>query len=173
MITIKSFMEAIQYKVTEGSEYLWKCFGKNAYNLEHWNGKNDEGGVSVSIIFDTDTHVVYEMQAWDYSTHRSYRWIHPDYLERVKDECMNRGIDFENSLDDKKFIDLDVAEDILEKAGAMVAGRPYDTRIIVQVDLTEAEEVLIMKLAHEADMSLNKFVEHILQQQIYRDKAQP
>jgi len=164
MITLKDFLEAIQYKITDGSEYLWNCYGHNARSMDYWNGKTGEDGRTVTAVFDTQTQVVYQMEAWDQSTDVAYRWIHPDYIEVVKDEAKSRNVDFEKSIDDNKFTDLEVEEDILNKALAIVAGEDYDKRIMVTLTLGKDEEHLLMKLAHEADMSLNKFVEHILRE---------
>lgn len=175
MITIKDFMEAIQYKPTEGSKFEWTCYGRNAYSLDYWNGVNTvtdghNGGVSVTMVFDTDNQTVYEMQAWDYASERSYRWIHPDYVEAIKHESEMRGVAFHESIDDQIFIDLDVAADILEKATAMVAGVEYDKRVMISIELTTEEEMQIMRLAHEADMSLNQFMEFILRTEMERTR---
>lgn len=169
MITLKDFMEAIQYKVTDGSEYMWACYGPNARSLDYWNGKAGEEGRTVSAVFDTETQFVYQVEAWDQSTDVAYRWIHPGYIEGVAAEAKSRGVDFEQSFDDNKFTDLEVVEDILEKAAAMVAGNEYDKRIMVTLNLSYDDEHLLMEMAHEADMSLNQFVEKILRDDILRN----
>jgi len=33
VITIKEFMELIDYKITEGRDYLWNCYGNNSFQL--------------------------------------------------------------------------------------------------------------------------------------------
>jgi len=168
MITLKDFMEAIQYKVNDGSEYCWDCYGPNARSMEYWNGEHD-GGITVCCVFDTETQAVYEMQAWDDNNGVEYRWIHPGYIEGHAAEAQRRGVDFEQSFDDHKFTDLEVSEDILEKATAMVVGEEYDNRIMVTLTLGYDEEHLLMEMAHEADMSLNQFVEKILREDILRN----
>ena len=77
MITLKDFMEVIDYKITEGSEYLWHCYGEHAYRLDSWNQEQD--GHTVSIVFDTRTQEVYEASAYDYGRNRAYRLINPVY----------------------------------------------------------------------------------------------
>jgi len=171
MITLKDFMEAIQYKVSEGSEYGWLCYGPDARSMDYWNGQH-AGGISVCCVFDSKTQFVYEMQAWDDAAGLEYRWIHPGYIESNAAEAANRGVDFYQSYDDHKFTDLEVAEDILEKATAMVAGLDYDKRVIVQLNLDDASKMLLMEMAHEADMSLNHYVEHILRLEMERLQAE-
>ena len=51
MITIKDFMETVDYRITEGSDFGWKCFGPNSYCLDSWSGEQD--GYSIGITFDT------------------------------------------------------------------------------------------------------------------------
>jgi hypothetical protein len=161
MITIKDFMECVSYRITDGAEYQWEIFGPNAYCLDYWNGSHDDG-ISVSIVFDTKTQLVYEFQAWDYARGNEYRWIHPGYIEGYVAEAERRGVNYRQSYDDNEFTDLDVVEDILEKAAAIVNGEEYDNRIMVTLTLGDDEMYQLMQMAHEADLSLNKFVEHIL-----------
>ena len=166
MITIEDFMKCIEYKVTGGDEYDWGSYGPNARIMDYWNGRHDSGGVSISIIFDTQTHTVYQMEAWDYKNSREYRWLNPDFKDAVEAEAKNREVDFNESIDFRKFIDLDVEEDMLEKATAIYSNKEYDNRIMVTLDLDDESKTLLMTLAHEADMTLNKYVEHILQSEI-------
>jgi hypothetical protein len=165
MITIKDFTECIQYKITEGSEYLWKCYGKNPYSLTYWNsGTGDD--VTIFIVFDTKTQQVFEMQAWDGLNRKEYRWIHPGYIEGYAAEAKSRNVDYKQSFDNHKFIDLEVSEDMLEKATAIFSGEIYDERIMVQLDLGKHEQFMLMEMAHEADMTLNEFVEDILRRDL-------
>jgi hypothetical protein len=171
MITIKDFMECVQYKITSGDEYCWQCYGPNARSMDYWNGSHDDG-VTVCMVYDTETQVVYQMEAWDYSKGREYRWTHPDYVEAIEAEAKRRCVDHSESIDGSKFINLEVPEDILDKASAMVNGEEYDTRVIVPLELEDSELFLLMTYAHEADMSLNQFVEHILVEYIERHSQQ-
>jgi len=167
MITLKDFMECIDYKITDGAEYLWVCYGPAARSIDYWNGEHDTG-VTINCVFDTVDQTVYEMQAWDGTNNREYRWIHPDYVEAARAEAKNRGVDFAQSFDDNKFIDLEVAEDMLDKAAAIMDGEEYDTRIVVTLEMSDAEKLMLMEMAHEADMSVNQYVEMILQAEIDR-----
>ena len=168
-ITIKDFMEAVSYRITDGAEYCWSCYGPNARSMDYWNGELGSRGRSVCIVYDTKTQVVYQLEAWDQSNDKAYRWIHPDYLEAVKAEADSRSVDFEQSFDDHKYTDLEVEEDILEKATAIANEEEYDQRVIVRLDLEDDELFLLMQMAHEADLSLNKFVEHILKLEMRRN----
>lgn len=158
MISMQDYMEAIQYKITGGSEYQWQCFGSNARYLDC----ESHDYFTVNIVYDTVTQEVYSMEVWDYQADRTYRWINPDYLEAYKQDCENHNVDFRNAFDDQNYIDLEVEDDILEKARAVVAGEEYDTRIQVPLDLPKESIHELMMQAHLHDMTLNEYVEAIL-----------
>ena len=160
MITLKEFMELVDYRVTEGSEYCWECFGSNAYSLSYWN--QDHNGHSICIIFDTRTHEVYEVQAHDYKHDRAYRLINPNYKTAHDNEAVGRNVDANQAWDDVDYVDLDVDDDFIQKALAIIAGEDYDTRVQVPVDFTDEELLVYMKLAHERDITFNQLVEEAL-----------
>ena len=133
--------------------------------------QHDANGVSINIVLDTVDQTVYEMQAWDYANNREYRWIHPDYLSLYTTEAEQRGLSYNESLDGRKFIDLDLAKDMLEKAKAIFNREPYDTRILIDVELDDSILHSAMLFAHEQDITLNEYVESLLRSEIDRIKA--
>lgn len=164
MITMKDWLEAVQYKITEGDNYGWKCYGDNAHTLSCWNGIHDEGGWSASMIFDTKDQTVYEVDVCDYTNNRAYRLINPAFKKSYLREAKSRLGDnnHDQAWDDVAYVDLEVEEDFLEKATAIIAGEKYDARIQVPVDLTDEEMLMLFKMAHEQDITLNTLVENLL-----------
>jgi len=168
LITLKQFMETCGYRITEGSDYGWKCFGHNAYRLDSWNG--DQEGHTLSIVFDTKTQTVYEVEAFDYKRERAYRMINPEFKAAFDSEVENREIlDMAWERDDGtpvNYVDIDVDEDFLEKAWAICNDQEYDTRVQVQVEFTDEELLTYMKLAHDRDITFNQLVEMSLREAI-------
>lgn len=160
MITLKEFMEIVDYRITEGSDYGWQCYGHDAYMLDSWNGEHD--GHSFTIIFDTKTQEVYEVQAHDYVNQRAYRLINDEYAKKNKKEARKRGIDKDMAWDDVNYIDLDVDDDFIQKALAIRAGEVYDTRVQVPLELDKDQIYQLMTMAHEQDKTLNELVEDLL-----------
>lgn len=171
MVTLKQFMETVDYRITEGSNYQWQCFGSNAYCLDSWNG--DQNGHTVSIIFDTQDQTVYQVTAYDYGRENAYRITNPDFKIAFDAECEDRDVlDLAWELDDGtpvRYVDLEVEEDFLEKAHAIVNDIDYDTRVKVPVDFTDEELLTYMKMAHDRDMTFNQFVEDALRQFIEQE----
>lgn len=170
---IKDFMQVVQYRITEGSEYCWTCFGNNAYCLTSWNGEQD--GYSVNIVFDTKTQEVYQLEVCDYSRNRAYRWTSPAHMKAYKDEAKTRNVnDFAFETDDGKpvnYIDLEVEEDFLDKAYAIVNDEDYDERIQIPLDLNKDELYNLMLQAHERDITLNQLVSEVLEARLDKMKS--
>ena len=158
MISLKDFIEAIEYRITEGSDYGWDCFGDNARYLDAHGPELNED-YSISCVFDAKDQTVYLVEAWDYANDREYRWINPEYQKAYRKACKRHDVDLNESFDDHKYIDLDVAEDMLEKINAIVNNRDYDTRVKVPVDFSDEDLLQYMKLAHEMDITFNELVE--------------
>ncbi len=166
MISLKDWMELVGYRITEGGDYYCSAYGNTVYSLDSWNGEQD--GHSFTIIFDTNTQEVYEVQAHDYANNRAYRLINPEYSKEQRKE-----VNSDQAWDDVDYVDLEVDEDWLEKAQAIVSGEDYDTRVRIPLDFTDEELLKYMTMAHERDMTFNQFVEEALRQAIDEFKRDP
>jgi hypothetical protein len=168
MLTVKDWMELVEYRITEGDSYLWKCFGDNAFNFSSWNGDHD--GWSMNMVFDTQDQTVYVVEVCDYARDRAYRMINPDFKQVHDAEALSRGVDFKQAWDDVNYVDLEDDEDFCQKAEAIRDGVDYDTR--VSVPLTVPDDVLfeLMKKAHAQDITLNQLVENVLWEAIYAEE---
>jgi len=164
MITMKEWMELVNYRITEGSDYGWQCYGSDAYCLDSWNGEQD--GHSFTITFDTRDQTVYEVQAHDYVHNRAYRMINPDFRKKNRKEAKRRDVSKDEAWDDVNYVDLEVDDDFFQKCLAIQEGEDYDTRVSLPIDIPDEDLLQYMKLAHERDMTFNSFVEEALQHAI-------
>jgi hypothetical protein len=160
MITLKDFMDVVDYRITEGGDYYG--LGSSAYSFTYWNGIQD--GCSISIVFSTESQEVLIAEACDYSANRAYRLVSPHVKDQTRDQ---------NAWDDIDWTDLEVDADWLEKARAIVLGKDYDTRITIQLDFTDNELLKYMTMAHERDMTFNQFVEEALRHAIEEAQRDP
>lgn len=170
MITIKDFMEAIDYRITEGSEYGWPCFGEDVHCISSWNGEDD--GHSLTIVFDTKYQTVYVAEACDYKNNRAYRLINPEFVGVYSTEAIKRKVNVDQAWDDVNYVDLDSDEEWLAKAAAIVAGEEYDSRVPVEITMPDSQIHTLMRIAHERDITLNQLVEEILKNKILTSESQ-
>jgi hypothetical protein len=166
MITLKEWMELVDCKITEGSDYGWGCYGPNSFTLDSWNGVHGKGGYSFSITFSTKSQKVYEVSMCDYTNDRAYRMINPKFQKKHEKESMERGVNLNEAWDDVDYVDLDVVDDFIQKALAIKAGEAYDTRVQVEVDFSDEDLLQYMKIAHERDITFNELVEQALRHAI-------
>jgi hypothetical protein len=170
MISLKHFFETTGFRITEGGDYGWTCYGSNSYQLSSWNGIHGAGGWSANIVFSTKSQKVYEVEVCDYTHNRAYRLINPKYRAKHEAEASSRGALGNQAWDNVDYTDLEVEEDFLEKLEAIVNGETYDTRVQVPVDFSDEELLKYMKLAHERDMTFNALIEEALRAAIERYK---
>jgi hypothetical protein len=171
MITLKEWMELVDYKITEGSDYGWGCYGSNSFQLDSWNGVHGVGGYSFNIVFSTKSQKVYEVSMCDYTNNRAYRMINPKFQKKHDKEAEFRNVNLNEAWDDVDYVDLDVLDDFIQKALAIRAGEIYDTRVQVEVDFSDEDLLQYMKLAHERDMTFNELVEEALRHAIAEVEA--
>lgn len=154
MLTLKEWMELVDYKVTEGGDYYTNVPG--LYSMSSWNEEQD--GFSFFIAFDPkDNQRVYVVEACDYANNRAYR---------IKDPAIELDKD---AWDGVEFVDLEVDDDFIQKALAIKAGEEYDTRVSVPLELEDELLFELMKKAHERDITLNQMVEQVLREVIDKE----
>jgi hypothetical protein len=154
--------EALDHRITGGSEYQWDCYGFDVRFLDY-----ESDYAHASVVFDTITQTVYEatVSSKDESV-RPYRWLNPETKDLYLHECKKRENDPNVAWDDVKWVDLETVEDFLNKASAMFNDEVFDERVQVPLDLERDELFRLMQMAHERDITLNQLVEEILQKVI-------
>ena len=166
MISIKDFMELVDYRITEGSNYGWSCFGFDAYSLDSWNG--DHSGYSMVLTFDTKTQVVYMVEAHDFKNERAYRMINPAFKAAHDAEVKTRGIEDQAWEDDAgepvEYTDLEVDDDFIQKALSIVASEDYSTDVSVPIDLPDNLLLEAALNAHRQGITLNAYINNALRE---------
>jgi hypothetical protein len=171
MITLKEWLELVDYKITEGSDYGWQCYGANAFCLDSWNGVHGKGGYSFSIVFSTKTQKVYEVSVCDYTNDRAYRMIAENKRKKHRRESLSRNVNLNEAWDDVEYIDLEVDDDFIQKALAIKAGEDYDTNVSIPLDLPDDLLMFAFKCAHEENMTFNDWVNKMLRSFIDKVEA--
>jgi hypothetical protein len=161
---MKEWMELVDYKITEGSEYGWAGYGSNAYSLSSWNGVHGKGGYSFSIIFSTKSQKVYEVTVCDYTNNRAYRMINPKFVEKHRKEAKRHLVDMNEAWDDVNYVDLEVDDDFIQKCLAIKAGEDYSTDVSVPLDLPDDLLMFAFKAAHAENMTFNDWMNQMLRE---------
>lgn len=164
MITLNQFLDAGNYRINNGSDYGWRCYGNNAYIIDLQSGANFDSN-SASIVFDRNTQEVFEVTVCDDTNDRAYRLTNVDFAEAYRAEAKGRKVSCTEAWEGINYIDLETEEDFLEKMTAIMSNREYDTKISIPIDLEDDVLHNLMLLAHKADLTLNEYVEQILREE--------
>ena len=173
MITMKEWMDLVDYRITEGGTYHWSCFGPNVYQLCSWNGVHGKGGFSFNIIFSTESHMVYEVEVCDYTNDRAYRIINPEYVKKYNEEATNRGVFVNEAWDDVDYIDLEVDDDFIQKCLDIRAGKDYENTVSVPLDLPNDLLLQAAMNAHRQNITLNEYINNALRELVDEFKQDP
>lgn len=161
-------MKAAQFKISEGAEYGWDCFGDKdeIYNLDFSETLGSFDTNSASAVFNRRTGKVYELTAFDRADN-CFRWIDPEHENVVKEEYVKRNLNFDLAYDSVEFINVNSEETILEILEILILNpdaseylAPYleQEDSIITISMTETELALISKAAHLKNMTLNQFM---------------
>jgi len=162
MITMKEWMELVDYRITEGGDYGWNCYGSNAYQLSSWNGLHDKGGWSFNIVFSTKTQKVYEVSVCDFTNDRAYRMIAENKRKKHIKEAKARDVNLNEAWDDVEYVDLEVDDDFIQKCLAIKEGREYSTDVSIPLDLPDDLLMFAFKAAHAENMTFNDWMNKML-----------
>lgn len=159
--------EALDHKISGGSEYGWTCW-PNARWLDY-----ESDYAHASVVFNAQTQEVYTAEVNDKENkYRPYRWLNPIYKEDMYREARKRRIEANRAWDNVMWTDLEVQEDWLDKARAIMRGEEFDERIEVPLDLDDETLMRLFMMAHERDITLNQMVEIALEEVIARHKGE-
>ena len=171
MIIMKEWMELVDYKITEGGDFGWSCYGPNAYQLSSWNGLHDKGGWSFNIVFSTKTQKVYEVTVCDYTNNRAYRMIAENKQAKHRKEAEAHNVGFDEAWDDVNYVDLEVDDDFISKCLAIKAGEDYSTDVSIPLDLPDDLLMFAFRCAHEENMTFNDWMNQMLRDFINKVEA--
>jgi len=165
-MNLSKIIQALDYKVTGGSEYCWNCFGPDARFLDF-----ESEYAHASIVFDSKNQTVYEATVTDKkddSDKGPYRWLNPETKSAHHDEAKSKGVNVNKAWDNIDWIELEIEDDFLEKAKAVFENLPFDRRVTVPMDLDDDVILHLALEAHKKDITLNKMIEILLQDAIDR-----
>lgn len=162
-IYLPEMLKIANYHVISGEDYLWACFGVTARYMDFF----EDDDKYLSVIFDTLTHRVYQVQVSDQKN--DYMWVDPHYKQYYEDEAEFQGLDpyqiYQRG--DPGYTVIEEAKDIKKKAYAIVNGHSYDERVSVSLELDGELLFHHMLEAHKLDITFNEYIEKVINTQIF------
>ena len=157
-MNLSTVNNAMNDKITNGSEFCWNCYGPNARHLDYESEFGD-----ATVIYDTTNQFIYEASVYAKNDNsKLYRWIDPAFRDKFRAECHEKGMDADSAWDNAVWCDLEVEEDWLEKSTAIFNGLPFDAGILVPIDLDDDIMLIIAMEAHRRNITLNAYINELL-----------
>jgi hypothetical protein len=158
-------MSAFDYKVSDGDEYLWKCYP----NARFINFESDYA--YISVVHSTQDTVVYEVTVESKNDEYApvYRWMNPDFIDAHEAESKERKLNPNVAWDDVCYTDVEDRDDFLIKAGDVFNGVELKT----DIEINLPHDVLLEHLlaAHKQDITFNEYVNAALRRVIEETKV--
>lgn len=158
MTKLHNFLNVIGYEIHDKFLVEKSVFGDVVCEITYSNED-----CHLTCQFDVITQEVFDITAEDFLGKRYYRWTAEEFKETKQEKSAWTGAEF---------YELELAEDILNKAEAIVDGRDYDTRVIVPFDITDEQFAEYALAAHKLDVTFNKFVEMAIRAAIEKHNLQ-
>ena len=157
MVTLEKWMNIVNFRISEGSEYTEAIFGGPLFCLDSWDRHPINS--STTIVINTRTQQICQVTVCDYQNNRAYRLLNEAF--RAPSVEIDR-----TAWDDIEYVDLESDDDFIEKMTAILNNEPYDTRVSIPITLEDDELFNLMMIAHSMDLTFNQLVEHALAQAI-------
>jgi hypothetical protein len=156
---LKKILKLFDYKISDGSEFQWGCFGPNARYLDFNSDTCIQN--SVSVLYDTITTKVYQMDFCCESVEGVYTWVDPKYEVAHARECLRRGIEGNKYQCYSK-------ESFLTMALDAYHGRTPDTDLAldVDVDLSAGDIHQLHLIAESKGITFDELVNEVLAQEL-------
>lgn len=163
---MEAYVKAIDYKITDGSEFLWQCFGPDARFLD-----SSDDIFHISAVFDTKTQRVYEVSISEtYGGDLRYRWIDMEYLDAYKSEAKQRNVKWDEFTEELNWHMTDDFDDIIDKVTKIPKGEEYDPRVVLVLELEDDVKEMIETAAALRGVSIDQFVEEALKAVIAKEE---
>jgi len=130
------FLNAIEYRISGGTEYLWESY-PNAHMIDCYGKFAD-----ASLVFNRENRAPYEVQVRSHDNRNWYRWIDSEFKPRHDAEAIMRGIDPAVPEDDgRRWSDIDSYDDIIEQVGVLMWRRGSTPRAVeAEASLSREDE---------------------------------
>lgn len=158
---LRQVTEAADYRISGGVEFTWTCYGPDARYLDF---DTKIGAGTAYCIYDAKNQFVYEVGVD--SGERTYRWIDPQYVAAHDSESQLRAVIALPG--EAKDVVVELEDDILEKLHGAAAVGTFDSRVLVPLTIPDDMLFMLMKMAHEKDVTLNTLVEQMLVEELDR-----
>ena len=154
-MALNQILKAVSYRISNSTQYLYSCFGSNQPRLIEFLDVNENpcGNFTLDSLGK-----VYEIVVELAEKNKCYRWIDFEFKNALFNEVVNKGFDPNIAWENIKYTEIESLEDMLIKVEAICKNIPFDERILKPLKLSDDEFLILARMAHEKDVTLNELI---------------
>lgn len=165
-MSLHDFFTLFDYKVTEGSDFCWNCFGPNSRFIEL--KYNDIGG---SVVFSKLDQEIFQAEVYDEAKNLAYRWMPTQAKIDYFAECEKRNVPKMEAWDGCEFVDVDSVSEFYGIVKSLIEGEDPDEDfpeddLDVELDLPHNVIVFLALEAHKRNITLNEMINIVLREML-------
>ena len=158
-MNIKSILETINYRVAQSSPYLYQSFGMENPRIFDYFDKDEE--VAGNFTAD-ESGKVFEIIAEIPQLGICYRWVDPDYINKLTQDTISRGIDPTIALDNIKFTEVKTEDNILFKVKAICQKIHLKHIEEITENLPDGVLLNLAKMSIEKNITIKETIETLI-----------
>lgn len=148
------FMKLSKNRITDCYEHQWASYNKAQVLCFEDDKLNSSFHLSIAYLPADMEYVALEVKDWSSSTR--YILANPKFASAISDDYIRHEVD------DEKFIFLEVLEDFVEKASAIISRKPYDKNILIELDLPESDIEALTQQSENLGKTLNDYLVEVI-----------
>jgi len=156
-MSLHDFFTLFDYKVTEGSDFCWNCFGPNSRFIEL--KYNDIGGC---VVFSKLNQEIFQAEVYDEAKNIAYRWMPPQAKIDYFAECEKRNVPKMEAWDGCEFVNVDSVSEFSGIVKSLIEGKDPEDDLEVELDLPHNVIVFLALEAHKRNITLNEMINIVL-----------
>lgn len=146
MIHLTEVLSRTNCNITEGSEYMWPCFGERVRALDFLHHTEDGVEIDVYAVFDPLTQQVFELEFSIYEDDHVYSrlWVDPAFRKAYKTEVKKREKELGYSIEQGKYVKS-------QKKILSIIDKKYPKKYKLTETQMELDDDVWISLAHMAN----------------------
>lgn len=148
------FMKLSENRITDCYEHQWKSYNKAQVLCFEDDKLNSLFHLSIAYLPADMEYVALEVKDWD--SNIRYVLANPKFASAISDDYIRHEVD------DEKLIFLEVLEDFVEKASAIISRKPYDKNILIELNLPESDIEALTQQAEKLGKALNDYLVEVI-----------
>lgn len=155
------FMKLSKNLITDCYEHQWESYNK-AQVLCFEDEPDGASSFYLSLAYRPSDMEYVSLEVKDTRKDIQYVLLNPKFADSILGDYKYYDIDFDN------IVFLEEVDDFAEKASAIIAGKPYDSNILIKLDLPKPDIESLTRQAEKLGKSLHDYLVEVIVNDVHK-----